>query len=501
MGYLSFKTFIDEGGYDRGYPFYEWNLQDDEYVLYKYLYQGDWLKETVSDNSEELKYPLKINPFKLPVSLHTSFLYGEVPDSTESLVTPSVEIWGNGSKNDTKEAKRQAEKMESFLGQILYENHARSLLSDLANDAQVFGGCVAGAYYDPERELENEYPITIQRIEPDTFYPVWSAKSPDRLVDVHVSYMITGIQAQSLGVDTDADFGIYVEHWTKDNYSISVDETEIAGGLPRAGIIPYIYIPHPPRVGFYGTSLLKNMDGLAKEINSQAANVGDIISEEAANIPAIRNTRNVQIKRVSGRKPIIDLGFQQGDRIPDMLWPPSKATSAQNSSQHVRNLMDQIRTDMYCPKVLFGGGDTSQRSTSSFAFLAIPLVAHIRKERAFFTSGYSKLCKYVLMLAANLGIGGFSPEYVRKARIKMNWYPMLPRDVIEETTSVITRYQAGLLSSETAIKQIGDVLDIQSELDRIRSESKPDKSNPFRGTGASGEFGGIKSKEGVMNNA
>lgn len=487
--------------YDRGYPIYEWDRQEVIYRDADYAFDGEWLSETVSTTDNDLKYPLQINPFVLPVMLHVSFLYGEVPDGADNRVTFEVEMWENGEKKTTGQAVEQSARMTAFLNSVWEQNHGRSIQTEMALNAQIYGGAIGSVYYDPQRMLDSEFPISLQAIDVPTFYPVWSARSYDEIIEAITAYGITKVQSADLGVPLSDDIGLYMEHWKKGHYEITIDDKlakiygQPAAGVPIDNIVPYVYVPHPPRRGFYGTSLLKGKMGLGREINEQAADVGDIVAEEAANIPAMRNTRNVEIRHISGTKAVMDLGFQQGDRIPEVMWPPTRSSSAQNADQHVKSLTEQLRMEMYCPDVLFGGGGSSQRSTSSFAFMAIPLIAHIRDERAAFAAGLSRMNKYILRLAAAKGIGRIDKKAAQMARIKCNWYPMLPRDAMDEVTSIIARVQAKILSPETAIEVIGDVLDTKGELDKIKEwqEEQQQQTMQKATAGATGgQLGGVR---------
>ena len=51
----------------------------------------NWLDETVSETDDTLRYPLKLNPFNMACMLHAGFLFGEVQDSADPLVTAVVE--------------------------------------------------------------------------------------------------------------------------------------------------------------------------------------------------------------------------------------------------------------------------------------------------------------------------------------------------------------------------------------------------------------------------
>jgi len=504
------RSQVNDNGFDRGYPVDQWNAQSVLYAEHLNHFSGDWLDETISDTNYNKKYPLQYDPCFLPVMLHSSFLFGEVPDGASALVQPQVEIWKNGERSSTETDSKSAEKMTNFLRSVWEENGARGKQMQVGIDSQVFGGFVFGSFYDPERELlDNFIPISILRFDPADFFPVWRASDTDQLIDVQVAYGITSIQAEDLGVTVEDNIALYREQWTRKRYEITVDDKVVTiygnpgEGVPPAGVIPFVYVPHPPRIGFYGTSLLRRRLPLAKEINDTIVNTGDIIAEEALNIPAIRNVREPKITRLSGTKPVINLGFQQGDRIPDILYPPQRGTSVSSASEHSTNLTNRLRGEMYCSPVLFGNDDGSQRSAASLALKAIPMIAHIRSERALYAAGMARFNKNILRIAAAKGIGNITPEMARKAKVKSNWFPMMPRDVLEEVMTYISRVQSYTLSPETAIDKIGDVLDIPAELAKIEAWQKKQQeqlgnsaqSNAFANTGRSGELGGRQTNQ------
>jgi len=504
------RSQVSPDGYDRGYPVDQWALQSRLYAEYESHFSGAWLEETVSDTNPDLKYPLQYDPCFLPVMLHSSFLYGEVPDGATALVQPEVEIWEDGKQQDSQKALKSAKKMTDFLRAVWDENGARSKQMQVGVDSQVYGGFVMGAFYDPERTLDGMFPLSILRFDPCDFFPVWRASDYDHLIDVQIAYGITKIQAEDLGVNVDTNLALFREQWTRDHYEITIDDKVITvygnpgEGKPPGGVIPFVYVPHPPRIGFYGTSLLKNRVSLAKEINANIVSTGDIITEEALNIAAVRNVRNPKIYKLSGTKPVIDLGFQQGDRIPDIIHPAQRATSVDSASKQTEKLISLLRGEMYCPPVLFGDDDGSQRSAASLALRAIPLVTHIRDERALYTAGMERLNKDILRIAAAKGIGGITVAMARSAHIRSSWFPMLPRDVLQEVATYISRVQADILSPETAIQKIGDILDIVGEVRKIklwkdynaRLKAQP-VSNPFTNAGRSGEFGGVETKPSI----
>jgi hypothetical protein len=486
-------------GYAQGYPHDVWDAQRALYRLYRVHFSGSWLDEKVSDDSDTLKYPLQYNIFKLPVLMHTSFLFGEVPDGASALVQPEVEIWDKGQLSDSETSKKAAEKMTLFLQNLWDE---RSKLAQAALDSQVLGGCVLGATYDPVKTLDGYTPISFNVVDPDTYYPVWSYNDYDRMLECIIAYRITKIQAKELGVTIESNLGLYYERWSREAYEIRVEDEVVSwmtikmAGKPIAGRIPYVYIPHPPRTSFFGESLLYQKLNLAKEVNSRLVDVGDIVADDAANMPAIINTRNVEVKIASGVRSFLDLGYAQGDRTPDIKWPSARGDSAKNAGDYVMELNNLARAEAFCPPVVFGQDEGSQRSAASLALRAIPLVAHIRTERAYFARGFGDLNKTALLIAAEKGIGDFSVEDAQKARVRSNWYPMLPRDALEEVMSIVSRVQAQMLSPETALEMIGDVIDISGEMSKIEEWTEKQAENQLKAQpqpGGSGEKAGLVS--------
>jgi hypothetical protein len=491
-------------GFDRGYPQAMWDSQNALYREFNQHFSGTWMDETVSTTSETLKYPLKYNIFKLPVLMHTSFLFGEVPDGASALVQPEVELWKSGERSSTAQSAKESEKMTLFLQNLWDENFGRGKLALAALNSQVLGGCVLGSTYDPVKQLNGDTPISFQTVDPSTYYPVWSHNDYDRMLEVIVAYIITKIQAKELGVTLKSDFGLYYERWSRDKYEIMVEDQVVSwntikmSGATLANRIPYVYIPHPPRTSFYGESLLFQKLNLAKEVNARLVDVGDIVSDDASAMPAIINARNVEVKKAGGIRSYLDLGYAQGDRVPDIKYAPARGNSAQNAGQYVMQLNNLARAEAFCPPVVFGQDDGSQRSAASLALRAIPLIAHIREERSFFARGFGEVNKTALLIAAEKGIGGFSKESAQQARVRSNWYPMLPRDALEEVMSIITRVQAKILSPETAVEMIGDVIDISGEMAKIKEWINEETEQQLKAQpkpGASGEKAGLVSTQ------
>lgn len=467
---------------DLGYPNQAWNTMLGLYYDYDELWSGSFLDEKTEDGKD--LYPVKLNPFRLPITINNAMLFGDVPEDSSAAVGVQLQY----------EDSEAAEAATRMLDDIWSNSNGRELQYRAGLSAQKYGGAVLGVMYRPELLADGLTPVEFTYLDVAHFYPAWRHNS-NELLDVLVAYRISRLQAEALGVPVDTYDALYTEKWTRKNYEIAINGNilELFGGVrcegrPVGGVIPYVYIPHPPieQDGFYGTSMLYGLTGLGKEFNIQTASIGDIVMERAANVPAVTNAREIRMTRVGGRKAILDLGMSQGDRKPEIFYPSGQSSGTLSSAdEHVDFLLQFLRNEMYCPPVLMGADANSQRSTSSFAFLALNLINHVREERAAFTSGLIKLNRNALLILAEKKY--INTDLARKSRILINWHPVLPRDKLQESTSIIQRVYAGLLSPETAISMLGDVLDIQAELDKIKSTAQQIKTEP-KGLGADGEL-------------
>jgi len=80
------------------YPLSMWEQQRARYWEY-WRHFGNWLDETISETDDSLRHPLKLNPFNMACMLHAGFLFGEVQDSADPLVTAVVEPWCQESED------------------------------------------------------------------------------------------------------------------------------------------------------------------------------------------------------------------------------------------------------------------------------------------------------------------------------------------------------------------------------------------------------------------
>jgi len=349
------------------YPLSMWEQQRARYWEYWRHFDGTWLDETVSETDNTLCYPLKLNPFNMACMPHAGFLFGEVQDSADPLVTAVVEPWG---RNSSQEQRDLAARLTDVINRVWAENDGRALQQEAGLISQILGGCVFGASYDPVMEQEGKLPIRIDHVLPEFFFPVPAPTQYWRLLETFVCFEITGRQASLMyAAPPEYDTALYQEWWTGDHYEITVDGQPVTwGGVSMEGVPlgkrgPYTYIPHIRAGEFYGISLLEGKMGLAEEINERMADVGDIVSENARLLPAIVNARKVGITRLGYGTSFINLGqTAPGMDRPEIVYPTG--VRPENSVvTWAKDLLNIARTEAYTPPVLYRVGACPQSPT------------------------------------------------------------------------------------------------------------------------------------------
>jgi len=483
------------------YPNATWALKQAEYDVWWDHFNGEWLQETVGD-SNQLKYPLKLNPFNMPCLLHAGFLFGEVGDGDPVLVKTVIEPWNRSSSDQKRE---EATIMTDLVNRVWEENSGRSIQQESGVVSQILGGCVFGTAWDPDMQEDGRLGIRIDHVLPDYFYPVPAANQYFRLLEAIICYNITGIQARAYGVEVPEheQEAIYQEHWKRDEYEITVNGGIISWneqrmqGLPVGISPPYIYIPHI-RVGeFYGKSLLEDMLEMAEEINLRFADVGDIVSLNARQLPWLSNANKVSIRDLGQGIKVIDVGHEvPGLGEPKVVYPTGGSNVNPATVNWALELLYKARTEVYTPPVLYGVDEGSQRSSLTLALRALPLMVHIKQERTWYTDGMNQVARQILAIAAEKGVGGVTQDMLKDIRIYQEWAPIMPRDHDQLVNEMILRLNAGLIDPKTAMEKLGDIRDTDTTMNLVKEWMEKTAQlkmagNPFGGAGSGGEQAGM----------
>lgn len=463
-----------------GFPYNTWTAQNEIYTDYENWYRGVPLSEKITDpntNKQVDKYPIKINPLKGTAETHTAVLFGT---AVESLHFGTIPV--RFKADSDKEQEELAKKIQDALLNVFEENNGGALFIQNGITSQYMGGCIFWVSWRPDLnklQISAPSPREVVIIPNGTDY--WTSR------EAWLVREITKLDALGFGFQ-DADFinhqqFYYIEHWTADTYSVQINDKYITLGetlmrnVPNPfGIVPCVYIPHIRDRGFYGASIVtESVKGIIREMNLRWADIGDAVSEDSHGILAARNIRSSikTLKVAADGRPIIDLGSRTGigssEGDPDLF-----AVTTNSASDPMMKLADSLydlyRVEAKHPAVADGKDEGSQRSSLTLTTRMWPLVSHAELERIFWTVGLKTLAKMLLQMMEIKGLYEITKEAL-DVRLIIEWTTMLPRDREALVNEAAVRASNKLGSQYHLIEMLGDVPDVQEELDRIQEEA------------------------------
>lgn len=478
-----------------------WNERREIYRLGWEWYSGAALAEVkgkTKDGQDVLRYPLQISPRNI-FRKHVSFLFGETPDTPTPLVrtvvvpipdldAPGMDIYptADSSNIDSKrntEVQQLASFSQNVMNQIWLQSNGRALQQENGMLSQYMGGSVFQLKYFWDRK-DLLVPISLRRILPQNFFPIWSEDNDFEILECYVSYRIPGATARrQYGLDTTKQWVNYVEYWNKEIYSIYIDSYPLKEkGITYDkrknpfGIVPFVYIPHLREGQFYGPTHIEDIGGLLKEFNARFADLGMGIKTNIDRTRFIKNVTTDPIKRpMPDGKAAIDLGGGiPGGAEPEIDWevPPEYPVAF---TQYLDKLWAQLLREGHLNSVAYGEDEGSQRSALTLAFRMWPSTAHARQERTFWTEGINRIWYIAMHMLAVKGWkspGGQKVpiDFMKKIQPYPDWQPQIPRDRESQLNEVVLRKQSGLMSVRKALVDLGDTSDVDRELEEIHQD-------------------------------
>lgn len=472
------QSIIVEDDLPAAFPFARWQSQYVKYQDYWNSFTGTWLTETLGDAKDEkgapvLRYPLQINHLQTVCFIHSYVLFGEVKDNPLPLaplrVSPRLIP---GKKKFDEDAKRKAQELEDFVNRVWMDNAGRALQQEAGLIQTFLGGIVFKVSWQPDNE-DLEYGIRLEQVLPDFFCPIWDSGQPDNLLEVFVVYRIPPREAAlKFGHNDDPGSNgvsgpVYVEHWTKDEVTITLDrkpieytiggETFVYDKMPNPyGFIPYVYIPRERAGSYFGLSAIDGLIESSREMNARLADNSDII-EEISHRERYATNLSVTPKPIDlgGSRPGVNLGVTPPGGETPAVWAIDPPPLNDAMVQHPEMLRNQFSRDSFVPSVAYGEDEGSQRSALTLAFRMYPLTSKMRAVRTNWTTGLVNLAKKIAKIAIMKGIGGITKKHLEGMDLSINWSPMIPRDREADLNEAVLAAQTNMIDPMEANKLLG----------------------------------------------
>ena len=463
----------------KGFPFDLWTAQHAVLSARRDWYKGYPLKATFvdPDTGKTLqKYPLEVNPFKSTARKHAAMVLGQNHGS-ESVDNLPVQF-----KLSYKDEKIDTKAVEEVISEVLEESKASALFLSSAIQSQYLGGLVLTASYDHvDGKIVVSSPSSIEFLGIPNGADLWDLRESWTVRAVDESTAVKEYGYRKSMMSRDSTF-FYVEHWTKEEYTIYINE-QIAtiNGKKAQGNNPYlkvpsVYIPHLREDTYIGESIVTNASiGVVKEYNLRIADVGDAASADShANIVAGNLKQQPTIKIVGDRE-YIDLGSNTSI-AGNSDAPFMKMLSSTSVSDPILKLIDELmaiyRREVNHPAVADGEDEGSQRSSLTIATRMWPMIAEVEAERVFWSAGLSVLVKRILLIAKEKGLHKISEQHL-DPKVTIQWHPMMLRDRKDIADEAGIRATHKLTSRKALGEKFGDV-DPEEDAIQLEKEAKED---------------------------
>lgn len=463
-------------------------------------------KASKSDNTETVDlYPLRLNPIASTCRIHRNVLIGMI-NPNEYVAPPVRTVVDDTGKID----RSTLEKLEDFIETVWTDSRGAEQMLEAALLVQVTGGYAFKVSWEPWN-TELSYRLRFIGIESPYFYPIYDRGDYWSLREAYIGYYISHESATNkYGINgklLPPDDVLYLEHWTKTSYKITVggivpsitgygtqDEAGkwTLSGDHNWGIVPIVYIPHYRDGSFFGPSHVPELEGLVKEKNARMADLGDAVKDSTHPVLVLSD-----VDRPPAMRPIqedeqgnvlrwgLDIGMSRA--LANANKPTADYPTLPNVTPPLldfsRMLDKEIRNQSDVASVATGDDDTaSGRITGPVtAYRLWPTMAHCQAERVSFSTGLVTLARFALTIAMkNEASGqykatGATPpgitEPMVRTRLNTTWPPQIPIERSERVTELNSRLSAGGISLQRYLEEIGET-DVDGEIQRITEDKQ-----------------------------
>lgn len=480
----------DATKFPSGFPLPLWQQQQSRYIEYWQWYTGEALArdkfETDAGASYE-KYPLRINTIRNFARKKASLIFGDPPPSSSWLVRPLIK--SKPFFAESAEHKEHAKFLQHVAMEVWEQSNGSTILMENATVSQFLGGSFMQLEYRPHMMESSLIPIYIKSLLPDFVLPIWNNDMWD-LSECWITYRIPSVAVmKEFGVETDGGmYSSYVEHWTRDSYSIWIDNKPLVASYPLPygggvmkvsydkvknpfGFVPVFYIPRLREGGFWGPSIVPDLQGLLTEYNGRFADLGTIVQQTAHRRWFARNLGgNIEMRQFDEDQAFAYLGAGnpalQGT-VPE-IWSENPPTVSQYITENVNMLWTQMLREASLTHVHFGEDEGSQRSGETLEIRSWAAMALAKMERLYAGTGLNiinrRLLEMVAILALEIAGKGVTLAALKEYGITQQWHPMIERDRESTINEIVQLRSIGDMSLERSLETQGTVVDLDAEL-------------------------------------
>jgi hypothetical protein len=447
-------------GFRGTWPVAEWNERTNSYFDYYMMATGKILsaRDPVSQN---YLYPLRINVWDFISSVHAYMSMGEDKDQP-----PRLSFLGEGAWD-----KSRALRYNRFVSRAYYVSGID--LFSLFWNINVYGAYALVVRYD----LNRSFPIYFEPIPATDFFPVLDAGG--RVIEYFIFREISHSEAKwRYGVSVDpVTKPYYIEHWNPERYEVRINgrmaysnPDKVIAGRNIFGIAPAVYVPHMRKQNRYGDSQLHNTKEQGLEFNARVADVSDGVREQMKTSYVGHNIKTPKRVKV-GDQVIWNLGDAIDVRDNPEVTPLTNSAAVKDASGFVDSLWDMLTTHAFIPPIAMGVDEGSQRSSLTLRTRFWLLNSHCGVERYNMSEAIKRLGHLTIIGLNQMGYPDVTTNGL-SLEASVEWPEMLPEDRVELLNEMVQRYAAGIISRRRAVREFGDVEDVDTELVEIDADER-----------------------------
>jgi len=489
-----------------------------EYPTWRSMFNGNYLKEETKDSPDPetgepiYRWPVRFNLFYAYSISHAGLLWGRGETGREASglfdVYVKPELPGLDIKALTSAAPAFQDALQYWWS---FNSH---ILRPCGAIQQWAGGCIIKISWNPYHP-DAVYGCIPEIVEPEYFFPVPDPLNPGTMlaarlkfkVDTDVAVVRYGLTQEQAKRASDYDGKVPVEeYWDRQQYYVMLGSGDnryparlpniagqpgkvLAGPNPwvhpitQQGVIPIVYVPRLLTGRFWGDSLVKELEGLVREINKTLADIGDAVTG-ATHFRGVVADDNLNRKQQSRYIPmpkdgILNLGRTPVGGTQARYWNADPPQVPSQTPDFVSTMLSMADNAGQLTPAARGQGGNSDSGFGK-AMEMLPTTNLIDWARAHWSKALSgrggiheilgviwhTMYKQASVRALQI-VPAMSIPNVLRCQQEISFRPVIPKDrvaVIQEVTNLVANKVIG---PQEALRRLGDVPDVQEALEDL----------------------------------
>lgn len=495
-------------------PELDWYME--RYDSWRSLFDGRALEETISSmedlqkdsDQDQYRWPVRFNLVKSYCLLYAGLLWGraktgaEADDLFDIRIDPKVP--GQPGPEATEQARKLKDALDYWWG---YHFHT---LRPAGTIQQWAGGCALKVCWD-QGSPSSVFGATLQTIQPEHFFPIWNPLNFEELIAVKVKFDVSkavAIEIYGLTPDeaneiaSDKDKINVEEHWDRARYYVVLGKgqrgqddpgitarhkkngkTEFLIGanpyihpLTKTGMIPFVYIPRVRVGGFFGSSLAYDLEGIQNEVNKTLADFGDALtrgSHPSFGISDYHGKSSDKGVLMVPKHGALNMGrTPPGREAPKVHNFPQPEVPSQ-TPQFMDTLLSLSEVTTGLTAAARGAVKSADQSGFAMTMQMLPTTNIVDWERSHWTTaiaGKGGINEILGVMWHHKGVLDGIPRVEAgslQLRQRIEYRPVVPRDRLATIDEVVKLATAKVVSPEELLRRLGDIEDIDAELERL----------------------------------